>query len=130
MSTYYARPRVFTKCHVHQILSDALATTALDINELGNIVQAEIPMCNKISYIVEYNVRDILVPFFGTTKSCTRAVIECYCYKNKYYYPILRVEDYGNEGNTSLVGYLVSDQDLVSANKSLFDTIVVSGKLK
>lgn len=124
MSTHYNIPRRYNNCHVVNILLRA-SNRALSDNPLyyGEIVE-RLPRgrCKSAKYKVKYNSH--MAKMFGRTiPSCSIAEIDFKIQGDNFYYPILDVIDYGDEGSTDICGYLRTNCDLIRYYYRYFDEI-------
>lgn len=126
MSIHYSVPHKYTKCHLAQILSEILMYNVLP-TDIGEVVDYDnrIEKSAKLSYVVSYNSR--MTKVFGkVVPTCTKSLVECMVLEGSYYYPIIQVEDYGDEGSFEVVAYIRTHQDIIKSNSGYFDDIQIS----
>lgn len=131
MSVHFNEPYVYTACQVKEILSDAKRED-VDIKSLGSIISFDEFKAikdktqSKLEEIVislRYNSHMVKLSSGREVPTCTRTFIELYKLDNKFYYPITRHHDYGDEGEYETVKFICSPVELIDKNKQLFDEI-------
>lgn len=123
MSVHYNVPNRYTKCHLTQVLSEIMRCNVLP-TDIGEVIDYNKKIDNsvKLSYIVRYNSN--MTELFGRlVPTCTTSLIECMVLEDGYYYPIIQVEDYGDEGSFDVVAYIRTPCDFIKSNSEYFESI-------
>lgn len=128
MSTHYSNPRVYTNCHAIQCLEQA--GIKLSISDFKVISENDFEPLFTVPVNAEIIWNSHKIKFMGElVDTCSESVVNYYFADGLgYLYELNTIEDYGDEGDVYLQGYILSEEDLFKKYSYVFDVININMK--